>query len=285
MRWLLQLPKKARSGSRPRCILMMDGPPAEVAIRLSQLIGLAAVGVSADDKWMPRGTPTRREDGGWDLRCADEAKLGSPNELLPLDVRKELKDWWLAVTNRANTPNWDIASTCTIKGKAGLLLVEAKAHHGELEYEDGGKRTVGNERNHERIGTCIADASREISRETCLKWKLSRDSRYQMSNRFAWAWRLTQLGYPVILVYLGFVNATEMGNGRRLISDASDWGTAIHNHSRPLFPADVWNREWIVNRVPLIPLIRTMEVPLAPDLGNEGLELISTASRNVLREA
>ena len=33
---------------------------------------------------------------------------------------------------------------------------------------------------------------------------------YSLCNRVAWAWKLAQLGVPVVWVYLGFLNATEM---------------------------------------------------------------------------
>jgi hypothetical protein len=38
---------------------------------------------------------------------------------------------------------------------------------------------------------------------------ISRDNRYQMSNRFAWSWKLASVGVPVVLVYLGFVGAAD----------------------------------------------------------------------------
>ena len=41
-------------------------------------------------------------------------------------------------------------------------------------------------------------------------WSLSRDSHYQLANRFAWAWKLADMGLPTILIYLGFLNAAEM---------------------------------------------------------------------------
>ena len=35
--------------------------------------------------------------------------------------------WWLAVaSNNTRTPNWDIVTTCTIEGKPGIVLIEAK---------------------------------------------------------------------------------------------------------------------------------------------------------------
>jgi hypothetical protein len=82
-----------------------------------------------------------------------------------------------------------------------------------------------------------------------------------MSNRFAWAWKLTQLGVPVVLIYLGFIRANEMSKpGEVPFSDATAWETATIAHNKPLFPAEVWGRPWSVNGVPLIPLIRSLEV-------------------------
>jgi hypothetical protein len=63
--------------------------------------------------------------------------------LLPADVREKLKRWWLSVpSNNPRTPNWDIASTCTIEGKTGILLIEAKAHDQELIKEETGRKSI-----------------------------------------------------------------------------------------------------------------------------------------------
>jgi hypothetical protein len=72
-----------------------------------------------------------------------EATLPKAARLLPSDVRRELKRWWLAaVSGITRTPNWDIASTCTIEGKAGILLIEAKAHDQELRKEEVGQKAI-----------------------------------------------------------------------------------------------------------------------------------------------
>jgi hypothetical protein len=88
-----------------------------------------------------------------------------------------------------------------------------------------------------------------------------------MSNRFAWAWKLTELGVPVVLVYLGFLRAEEMRNNVRTpLTDASDWERMVKAHSDPLFPREFWNRRWMCNEQPLIPLIRSAEVPFDREL-------------------
>src|SRR4051812_48675898 len=50
----------------------------------------------------------------------------------------QLRNWWLP--EQAKIPQgatWDLISMCTIDGRRGLLLVEAKAHESELNR--GGK--------------------------------------------------------------------------------------------------------------------------------------------------
>jgi hypothetical protein len=147
----------------------------------------------------------------------DEATLPEAARLLSADVRLELRRWWLVVaSNNTRTPNWDVASTCMIEGKAGIMLVEAKAHDQELIKEETGRKNIeapvsGNaRRNLLRIDWAIRDASAALADDTGLTWALSRDWNYQMSNRFAWAWKLADLGMPVVLVYLGFLRACEM---------------------------------------------------------------------------
>ena len=132
MGWAKQLGKDQR-GSRPRCVLLVDGGGEEVAARLTRLVGVDGVTISGDDVWMPGGKPVQREDGSWDATVAEEVELDKPNDLLPLGIRERLGNWWLAVSeNDPRTPNWDIASTCTVGGRKGLLLVEAKAHWNEV---------------------------------------------------------------------------------------------------------------------------------------------------------
>ncbi len=65
-------------------------------------------------------------------------------------------------------------------------------------------------RNHAQIGRAISEASLGL-KDTMDGWNLSRDSHYQLANRFAWAWKLASMGVPVVLVYLGFLGAAEMG--------------------------------------------------------------------------
>ena len=243
------LPGKCRRGSKPRCHLLTHGSPAQVAARLTDLIAPWGT-VAPEDKWMPQG-----------FDIIEEAQLDNAPRLLPDECdRKELQDWWLALP--ATTPNWDIASTCTIDGKTGLLLVEAKAHDEELIGEEVGKRldanaSGGSIKNHAHIENAIRGANTALN-AILPGWDLSRASHYQMSNRFAWSWKLTELGFPVILVYLGFTYAVEMlDRGMPFVSGAI-WQQLVEAHSEPLFPSHVWNHKLIVNGQAFIPLIRSI---------------------------
>ena len=263
MNWLEALPEKRRRGSYPRCLLLMDDDKQIVARRITDLVGIDDVVIGENDFWAPQGIPKRLTDGQWDLEPTNEAKLRETEHLLSPEQQLDVTQWWLACpTPTSNTPNWDIASTCTVHGKKGLMLVEAKAHDQELIKAEKGK-PIHSKLNHDRIGECITKANTELGRFTGLDWKLSRDSHYQMSNRFAWAWKMTELGYPVVLIYLGFIQANEMEYGKNHpFPDQANWEQIVRSHSRPLFPQEVWGRQWKVNDQTFLPLIRVLSQPL-----------------------
>jgi hypothetical protein len=205
-----QLKRNQQRGSKPRCHLLTHGTPEIVATRLTDLVAPFA-SIAPIDHWMPQG-----------FDQTDEATLPEAARLLPEEVRIELKRWWLAVaSSTTRTPNWDMASTCTIEGQPGILLIEAKAHAQELIKEETGRKNIqppvsgSARRNLLRIDWAIRDASIALSEDTGLPWALSRDWDYQMSNRFAWSWKLAELGIPVVLVYLGFLKANDMDTSEK----------------------------------------------------------------------
>ena len=118
--WWQALDKKR--GSRPRCVLLADGSRHAVADRLTGLVGLPDVAVSPNDFWMPCGKPVKAGKG-WDKKPAAEARLDRSARFVATEIRRQLRDWWLEIVRGANTPNWDMASTCKIERREGLLLV------------------------------------------------------------------------------------------------------------------------------------------------------------------
>ena len=253
---LKSLRPKERRGSKPRCHLLTHGSPDVVSARLTKLIAPWGT-VTSDDHWMPQG-----------FMHTDEAQFGRVDSLLDPCIGASLIKWWLASPQLGRVPHWDIAGTCAIEGKPGLFLVEAKAHSEELKTEEAGKRkerveTADSLRNRAQIESCVKDANIALRLETGLDWRLSIERCYQMSNRFAWAWKLTALGFfPVILMYLGFINAEEMADRGIPFADLEDWKRQVESHSQILFPGVVWGKRWRVNGQPFIPIIQSCQQEL-----------------------
>ena len=254
---------KDNRGSRPRCIEFVSGTKEEVTTNLTHLVGLEEVKVAEDDFWMPHGKPVIA-GSGWNISPAKEARVDRSERLVPsIVVRTKLINWWLAVRRGANTPNWDLASTCMIEGRKGLLLVEAKAHSNELSTTGKPPPSSANsEKNHEKIGSAIMEANADLERLTGSVWRLSRDSHYQLSNRFAWSWKLASLQMPVVLVYLGFLNAYDMFQDGALFGSESDWSQAVFSHACGVVDEAIWGRRIDVNGTPFWPVVRATEVSI-----------------------
>ncbi|MBA5869429.1 MAG: hypothetical protein GDA68_05455 [Nitrospira sp. CR2.1] len=233
-------------------MLFTEGTRAEVAARLTALVAPHAIVHSERHIWMPNGLPD-----------AMEGKLGEAKSFLSDGQRQEVTSWWLAVRHpTANTPNWDIISQAVIGGREGVILVEAKAHDRELIQAASGKSVDENasessHSNHVQIGSCIQEASKALSLASGLPWNLSLDAHYQMSNRFAWAWKLAKMGIPVVLIYLGFLQADEMADRGAALPTHAHWRELVAAHSQSLFPSSVWGVPLNINGTALIPLVRS----------------------------
>jgi hypothetical protein len=243
----------------------MEGKRDDVALRLTELVRLEDVKVSADDFWMPQGLPRRCPSGDeWCIAACKEAQLGKTSGFLSPDHRRDILYWWLSV-QKGNVPNWDIATTALIDGGKGLVLIEAKAHTGELKKEEAGKKlkkdaSQDSHRNHEQIGNAIRKANENLRLATGLNnWGLSWDSHYQISNRFAWSWKIASLGVPVVLVYLGFLRAEEMP---KPFTDEASWEKDLLTHSDRIVPKEIWGKPILVNGTTMVPLLRHWEQPL-----------------------
>ncbi|HXS19814.1 MAG TPA: hypothetical protein VN735_01220 [Steroidobacteraceae bacterium] len=234
-------------GSRLRCLLLTSQVAPDVSTFLTLLVAPHA-SVPIDGRWAPRG-----------FLEPDEAKLGESPGFLPEADRDTLTRWWLARSSRANTPNWDIVSTCRIGDRAGLILVEAKAHQGEFADDRCG---ATNEDNYRQIEGALLQA--ETAWNTMIPgFALSAGSHYQLGNRFAFAWKLATMGTPVVLVYLGFLNAGEMERGNRvLLRDHARWRDFVLQTSKDTVPPEVWDRTFNVNGTALTVLIRSAVVEI-----------------------
>jgi hypothetical protein len=203
--------------------------------------------------WLPQG-----------LGHPKEAKLGETPNLLSAEYREALTDWWLAVRPRANTPNWDLASTATVNGREGLVLVEAKAHTKELDTAGkllGPSASKNSVKNHQRITACIREANDALN-GICPAWNLTTTSHYQLANRFAWSWKIVSLGIPVVLVYLGFLEANEMVDVGAPLEDADAWEKLVRHHGQGIVPDVAWDEPMLVGDVPLHACIRPLSQPI-----------------------
>ena len=218
--------------------------------RLSQLLYPTGATIQTTDEWMPKG-----------FNDHEEARLKWFNPL-PAHIRQDLQDWWLVHKRGANTPNWDLASTCIIQGQQGLVLVEAKAHTNELKTE--GKPLARNasrnsRQNHDRIGKAINEASQALAK-VVPGVNISRDTHYQLANRIAFSCKIASLGIPVILVYLGFLGDKNMRDVGGPLRDDAHWRQIMRAYTDKLIPENFIDR-WIdCGKAEMQMIIRSLQV-------------------------
>ena len=255
------MPKKAYitfspsefKGSRFRCLLLTHRSKRDVSHFFNSLVTPASV-TTKDDLFAPIG-----------FLQPGEAKLGESSGFLTDEQRAELTNWWLAKPGRANTPNWDLISQCTVENKRGLILVEAKAH--EKEFDDD-RCGATNKENFKRIKQALAEAT-EGWNTSLPGFNLTANSYYQLSNRFAFAWKLATMNIPVVLVYLGFLDADEM-SGRIILRNHAQWHDCVVNRAKGVVPTEVWNRTLYINGTPLTVLIRSAKVCVNAEVATIG---------------
>jgi hypothetical protein len=226
---------------------------------------------------MPYGKPLHKPDGSWDVSPAREAMLDRTHDLLPPEIQSDLRNWWLKNPG-GSTPCWDLAVTWTVKEEKWLLLVEAKAHANELDWQPK-PRPEGNEKkpweNHRHIGRQVSDAAAELQRLTGNSWGLSRDRRYQLSNRFAWAWKIALMGHNVVLIYLGFLNARDMERDGPLFQCSTAWESAMIDYCAGVVDCSCWGRVIKIGKGQLLPLLRTYDQPFNSHSGKDNTPAIA----------
>jgi len=143
-------------------------------------------------------------------------------------------------------------------GTPGLVLVEAKAHDMDLSLKGKVVTDATNADNHARIGSAIQEANDGLN-AILPGWALSRDSHYQVANRFAWAWKLATMDIPVVLVYLGFLNAAEMQDRGDSFPSHQEWRNCMMDHARGLVPPETWESPLLGGNTHLVPLLRSAD--------------------------
>jgi len=254
--------EKDRKGSRYRCLLLTQLEKSDFIRRMNKLCEHTDLKVDEHDLYNPIGFKSPDELKLTDKKAEDFFKRSNTDYEKTKD---QINQWWLEHTKGANTPNWDIVCTCKIKEKPGLILIEAKAHIAELSKSGKtltgeSKNNIHSKENHQKIGQAIKEANNELNKYTSnAGFYLSRDSHYQLSNRFAFAWKLASLGIPVAIVYLGFLNVYEIGPN--YFRNHSDWEGTLKSHAEGIIPQEIWNgKPVMINGIPLYAMIKSMEV-------------------------
>jgi hypothetical protein len=220
---------------------------------LVELLSPVPVQISADSKYMPLGVERPLE-----ARLETFGPAWMPTLPWP-----DLRDWWLKHKRGANTPNWDMAVGCTIEGRPGLVLVEAKANWRELGRGGkvpGRKPSDKSKENHDHIGRAIDEA--------CAGWKqidprvfICRDSHYQLANRLAFTWKLATLGVPVVLVYLGFIGdeGIRADAGAPFLDDR-EWQRAFSEYTSGVIPLELFKKRIDLGAAPVWLLSRSRPI-------------------------
>ncbi|AWG22909.1 hypothetical protein FFWV33_15935 [Flavobacterium faecale] len=188
---------------------------------INVLLKKDGLSITSNDIWIPNSVSPTKEVG---LNVFLRSNFD-------VQVANDSIKWWLYKGSAA--PKWDLISTCTINGKRGILLVEAKAHKGELKNDKKNikkEATTDSKKNHEQIALAIAEANTHIKGDIA-DIALSRDSCYQFSNRVAHAWWLANQGIPVVLLYLGFLNCEDMSDNYKTFKTDKEWEDCFTGHT------------------------------------------------------
>jgi hypothetical protein len=210
-------------GSRKHLLDLLDA--AEGATGLNAVLADHGVSVSPAHPCRPRGHHDPEE---WTLRAFCRTHC---QQLM--DYRS-FAGWW--VPERYTNPTWDLLSICSVNGRTGILLVEAKAHEAELDWGPKPLPKSASEqsrRNHERIRTCIEEARAWLDAMVGGGVTISADSHYQLSNRVSSAWKLAACGLPTVLLYLGFTGDTSFDHH---FVDADHWQRCMGAYLHGVLP-------------------------------------------------
>jgi len=247
---------------------------SEFISSLNKLLLPSGATVSEADTWMPVGKG--------DPEAMKEARLdqNTLNVLTP-DQQKEVANWWLAYTKGglANTPNWDFASSCSIEGVKGLVLVEAKAHPKELSHDGKflkAKPSPESKENDDKLGKAI-DEARTALQKDFPEVKISKDTHYQLSNRIAFSWKLASMGIPVVLIYLGFLKDDGLKDIDTPFSSDESLRSIMESYFGGIVPKNFLERRINCGKASMQVLIRSMECIQVSPSQAEVLKILKAA--------
>lgn len=167
-----------------------------------------------------------------------EEYLQNPSRRLPrLPVIAD--DWW--ITHRSDNnrrPCLDLIARLQSLGDEGfgILLVEAKAHVSEAKIRDAKSAPSGSAAsisNDVRIRRRIRETRTALNRLGRGTTYLSTEDHYQLANRLAYTVHLASLGYPVVLLYLGFLGDTYFDDP---LIDSNHWQRVMGGYLQGVVP-------------------------------------------------
>lgn len=134
-------------------------------------------------------------------------------------------DFW---PQRGNAPNWDAVGVATMRGKDEWVLVEAKAHIGELNSscqasEDGGLRKIKKALEHTKQALCISSERDWLTHY------------YQFANRVAILNFLVENQVPARLLFIYFVGdefPKDKFPKQECPTDELGWDSALRDQSQ-----------------------------------------------------
>jgi hypothetical protein len=131
--------------------------------------------------------------------------------------------WTKKWPQRGNPPNWDAIGVVTINGRDEWLLVEAKAHLGEMRSDCHAKEEGGLS----AIRTMLADLKADLGIAADRDWLMRH---YQYANRLAVLNLLAQNGAPARLLFIYFLCDRER-DGNVCPKDSTGWEKALQEQS------------------------------------------------------
>ena len=189
---------------------------------MNSLLSQVNASVSADEVRLP-DPPNNTTEGDF---------TSLPEFVSPFLSNDKNSSWWKNALKNYSTYCWDFVSTCTINGRKGLLLVEAKAKRGELISTPNLKALDPNLEDNYRL------ASSDL-RKIAPRIKLSSVTCRQMSNHIYRSWFLARSGIPVILLYVGFY----FGKGNRVFNSDLDWKNYFFHAARKIGANKLVNKD------------------------------------------
>lgn len=110
-------------------------------------------------------------------------------------LRSEWASFW---PQSGNPPNWDAIGVLRSRGQSEWLLVEAKAHAGEMQTKDGCKASSASL---SQITSSLTAVGADLGVTNTKPWT---GPYYQYANRLAMLWFLLKHGVPARLLYVYF---------------------------------------------------------------------------------